>query len=187
MTTPVNSRVPWLTLTVFVVTSAATAAMLTGWPWLGPALERDPKMLAGEWWRFVTTWVVLTDGWLQIAVNSIGLLVYGVLVERTIGRWLWLVAYVVAGLVGEIAGIFWQPVGGGNSVAICGLIGLFSVWQASQPHGNGPPRMINTVVWGGLGLWLVTHEDIHGAALVAGFAIGALAWLVSGRSARASP
>lgn len=181
MATRVNRRVPWLTISVFVLTSAVTAAMLTGWPWLGPALERDPKMLTGEWWRFATTWLVLTDGWPQIVVNSVGLLAYGALVEQCIGRFWWAVAYVVAGLAGEVAGVVWQPVGGGNSVAICGLIGLFSVWQAMRPRAGGPPRLLNAVVWGGLGLWLVTHEDIHGAALVAGFVVGALAWLVSGR------
>ena len=126
---------------------------------------------------------MLTDGWLQIVVNSIGLLVYGTLVERAIGRGWWIVGYVVAGLVGEVAGIFWQPVGGGNSVAICGLIGLFSVWP-DRAHGRSRRRhrrCLSAVVWGGLGLWLVTHSDIHGAALVAGFLVGGAAWMISGR------
>ncbi|MEP7240556.1 MAG: rhomboid family intramembrane serine protease [Devosia sp.] len=173
--------IPWLTLAVFVVTSAVTAAMFWRWPELGPLLQRDPAMLHGEWWRFVTTWLVLTDGATQILINSIGLLVYGVLVERSIGRGWWIVAYVIAGLAGEIAGIFWQPVGGGNSVAICGLIGLYSVWMALRQKGSGPPPVLGTVIWGGLGLWLVTHADIHGAALVAGFLVGAAAWGISGR------
>ena len=170
--------IPWLTLAVFVVTLAVTAAMYA-WPWIGTALERDPLMLRGEWWRLVTTWLVLTDGWTQILINSVGLLVYGTLVERTIGRGWWIVAYVIAGLAGEVAGIFWQPVGGGNSVAICGLIGLFSVWQALGPAAGGPPKVLGAVIWGGLWLWLVTHADIHGAALCAGFAVGGLMWLTS--------
>ena len=174
-----NRRTPWLTLGIFVLTLAVTAAMWR-WPGIGPALERDPRMLAGEWWRFFSTWLVLIDGWSQVLLNSIGLLVYGTLVERSLGRGWWLVAYVVAGLVGEVAGLFWQPVGGGNSVAICGLIGLFSVWQAARPSRGGPPAVLGAVIWGGLGLWLVTHSDIHGAALVAGFAVG-LAWLVRNR------
>ena len=171
-----SRRIPWLTLAVFVATLAVTAAMWR-WPEIGTALERDPKMLAGEWWRFVTTWFVLVDGWTQIVVNSIGVLAYGTLVERVLGRRWWVVAYVVAGLTGEVAGLFWQPVGGGNSVAICGLIGLFSVWQAVTPPRGGPPPVLGAVIWGGLGLWLVTHADIHGAALVAGFIVG-LAWVL---------
>ena len=66
-------------------------------------------------------------------------------------------------------------------MAICGLIGLFSVWQALSPRMAGPPRVLGAVVWGGLGLWLVTHSDIHGAALVAGFVIGGLYWLIGGQ------
>ena len=84
-------------------------------------------------------------------------------------------------LAGEVAGIYWQPVGGGNSVAICGLIGLFSVWQAAMPARGGPPPVIGAVVWGGIGLWLVTHEDIHGAALVAGFLVGFAAVMLQRR------
>lgn len=172
---------PWLTLAVFVLTGGVTALMLLRPDLrLGEMLERDPRMLQGEWWRFGTTWFVLTDGWMQIVVNSLGLLIYGALVERIAGRAWWIVAYIGAGLAGELAGIFWQPVGGGNSVAICGLIGLFSVWQALSPRMAGPPRVLGVVVWGGLGLWLVTHSDIHGAALVAGFVIGGLYWLASG-------
>ena len=100
-----------------------------------------------------------------------------------IGRGWWVIAYVVAGLAGEVAGIIWQPVGGGNSVAICGLIGLFSVWQVTMPRRGGPPPVIGAVVWGGIGLWLVTHEDIHGAALVAGFLVGLAAVLLQRRKA----
>lgn len=181
-----NRGFPWLTLTVFVVTSAVTAAMNLRWPELGPLLERDPKMLSGEWWRFVTTWFVLTDGWTQIVINSIGLLAYGVLVERTIGRGWWVVAYVVAGLAGEIAGIFWQPLGGGNSVAICGLIGLFSVWQMGQTSLPTLAPYLGLVVWGAIGLWLFVGADIHGAALLAGFVVGGVAFVLHGREARAA-
>ncbi len=175
-----SRRIPWLTLAVFALTSAVTAAMAV-WPWLGPALERHPAMLQGEWWRFVTTWLVLTDGWVQVVVNSVGLLAYGALVELALGPGWWVFAYVAAGLAGEVAGLFWQPVGGGNSVAICGLIGLFSVWQAAQHRPAGPPKVLGAVAWGGLGLWLAVHADIHGAALVAGFAVGALWWVAANR------
>jgi rhomboid protease GluP len=181
----VNKRFPWLTLAVFAATSGVTAAMYV-WPWIGAALERDPAMLHGEWWRFVTAWLVLTDGWVQVVINSLALLIFGILAERAIGRLWWIVAYVVAGLTGEVAGILWQPVGGGNSVAICGLIGLFSVWRATEPQASGQPRVINAVVWGGLGLWLVTQSDIHGAALIAGFAVGVVAFMFDGRRARRS-
>jgi rhomboid protease GluP len=169
-----SGRIPWLTLGVFGLTAVVTGAMLLR-PEVGVALERDPAMLHGEWWRFATTWLVETDGWPQIAINGIGLLVFGVLVELRLGRAWWTVGYVVAGLAGEIAGLVWQPVGGGNSVAICGLIGLFSIDQLARPAG-GPPRALSAVVWLAIGLWLVTRHDIHGAALMAGFVVAGVAY-----------
>lgn len=171
-----SGRIPWLTLAVFVVTCLVTGAMLV-WPQIGTTLQRDPIMLQGEWWRFVTTWLVLTDGWPQIVLNSVALLIFGTLVERGQGRVWWIIAYVVAGLVGEIAGIFWQPVGGGNSVAICGLIGVFSVGLTSRTALPPPARWGSFGIWGALGIWLTARSDIHGAALLAGFAVGAAALL----------
>jgi rhomboid protease GluP len=168
--------IPWLTLSVFVLTSLVTAAM-TVWPALGPALERTPAMVAGEPWRFVTTWLVPTDGWPQILVNSIGLLAFGIGVERQIGRAWWIIGYVVAGLGGEIAGIYWQPVGGGNSVAICGLIALYSTWQIGRTQLAPSQRYLSAIVWFGAGIWLLTRSDIHGAALLAGFIVGGAAFL----------
>ena len=175
----------WLTLAVFVITSAVTVAMLLRPDWhLGELLERDPKMLSGEWWRFVTTWLVETDGWGQIFVNSLGLLIFGTLVERRMGRWWWATGYVVAGLAGEIAGIFWQPVGGGNSVAICGLIGLFSVGQIGRQDLPSVAQYLSIVLWGAIGLWLFFAADIHGAALLAGFLAGGAALVINDRRDR---
>jgi rhomboid protease GluP len=148
------------------------------WPQIGAALERDPAMLRGEWWRFVTTWLVLVDGWAQIVVNSIGLLVFGSIVEMRLGRRWWVAGYVIAGLAGEIAGLFWRPLGGGNSVAICGLIGLFSISQLGQHDQPLPLRYLSSIVWMGLGLWLVMRADIHGAALIAGFLVAAVEYFV---------
>ena len=53
--------------------------------------------------------------------------------------------------------------------------------MALEPPKSGPPPVIGVIVWGGIGLWLLTHSDIHGAALTAGFAIGIAASIISGR------
>jgi hypothetical protein len=37
-----------------------------------------------------------------------------------------LVCYLAGGLTGQLFGLAWQPVGGGNSVAICGLAGALA-------------------------------------------------------------
>jgi rhomboid protease GluP len=177
--------VPWLTLVMFVLTSAVTALMYAR-PDLGVGtlLMRDPKMLTGEWWRFVTTWLVNTDGAPQVIINSLGLLIFGTLVERRLGRLWWIVGYVVAGLAGEIAALWWQPVGGGNSVAICGLIGLFSVGQIGRSDLPTVAQYLSTLVWGAIGLWLFVKADIHGAALLAGFIVGGAALVINDRRER---
>lgn len=168
-------RMPWLTLAIFVVTAATTGAALLQ-PEIGTLLQRNAFLIRqGEVWRIFTTWLVETDGWAQIAVNFAGLAIFGTLAELLVGRRWWVVGYLVAGLAGELAGYFWQPIGGGNSVAICGLIGLFSVWQVRRQRGLGPQRFLGTVVWLGLGGWLTLRADLHGPALIAGFAAGALA------------
>lgn len=168
--------IPWLTAAVWLATAATTGAMLRD-PWIASALERNGILIReGEVWRLVTAWLVETDGWTQIVVNLAGLAVFGTLAELLAGRGWWIAAYVAAGLAGEVAGLFWQPIGGGNSVAVCGLIGLFSVWQLRHQQGLGVQRYLGTVAWLGLGIWLSVQRDIHGPALVTGFVAGALAF-----------
>jgi rhomboid protease GluP len=177
--------VPWLTLAVWLATALTTGAMLVD-PSIGTLLQRNALLIRqGEVWRMVTTWLVETDGWTQIAVNFAGLAIFGTLVELLVGRRWWILGYLVAGLTGEVAGLFWQPFGGGNSVAICGLIGLFSVWQLRRQQTLGPQRYLGTIVWLSLGLWLCFRRDIHGPALVAGFLVAALVfarWAVKAES-----
>jgi rhomboid protease GluP len=178
---------PWLTLAVFAVTSAVTGLMLA-WPELGmaQALMRTPTMLDGEPWRLVTSWFVLTDGWGQIVGNSVALLVVGSLVEWRIGRGWWLAGYVTGGLVGEIAGSFWQPVGGGNSVAILGLMGLLAAALARRRGLSTLRRWLPALIWIGLAIWLCWRADIHGPPIFAGLCVGLL-WLARGREVRGVP
>jgi hypothetical protein len=53
--------------------------------------------------------------------------VLGVVAEQIASRWRWLVCYFGAGIVGELVAYSWQPVGAGNSVAVCGLAGLIAL------------------------------------------------------------
>ena len=165
-----NRQIPWLTLAVFAATSVITAAMAV-WPEIGPALQREPAMLGGDYWRFVTAWFVMVDGWVQILGNSIALLLFGSLVERRIGRLWWVIGYVVSGLAGELAGLFWQPIGGGNSVCICGLIALFATSHLDRAGLPLIARLAPLLACSLGGAWLMLRSDIHGAALVAGLAV----------------
>lgn len=87
-------------------------------------LRRDPAALAaGQWWRLASPVLVQADGWAQFAFNFAGLAVVGAAVERRCG-WLTWVLLALAGIaVGEWAGYWWEPQGGGSSVLVCGLVG----------------------------------------------------------------
>jgi membrane associated rhomboid family serine protease len=113
---------PVLTIIVGLVTAAVSIAALAH-PQLRLLLERRP--VPGElWasWRLVTS-LVVHDGWLPLLFNLAGLAVVGPPVERRVGPARWASLYLLGGIVGQLFGLRWQPIGAGNSVASFGLIG----------------------------------------------------------------
>jgi membrane associated rhomboid family serine protease len=119
-------RPPVVTAVVFVIT-ATTSVLGLLIPGMLEALQRTPQGLHGDWWRTFTALLVQDGGVAGTLSNLAFLLVMGVVAEQVLGAWRWLVCYVGAGLVGELAGYVWQPRGAGNSVAICGLAGALTV------------------------------------------------------------
>jgi membrane associated rhomboid family serine protease len=129
-------RFPPVTAAVFAVTAVTSVLGLVS-PQVLAALQRTPEGLHGDWWRSLTSLLVQDGGVLGTASNLLFLLLLGVLAERLAGPGWWLVAYLGAGLAGELAGYAWQPRGAGSSVANCGLAGLLVVALAA---GTRPPR-----------------------------------------------
>jgi membrane associated rhomboid family serine protease len=83
----------------------------------------------GEWWRLVTA-AFLHIGPVHLAMNMLGLLLFGSELERQLGRWRFLVLYVVSLLGGAAAiQLFGSPGGyvAGASTAIYGLLGALGV------------------------------------------------------------
>jgi len=116
-------RPPILTLAVVLLTATVSIVGLTHPPVLR-LLQRHPAEAGRPWaqWHLLTS-LLVHDGWAPLAFNLIGLAIVGSAVERRIGAARWLVLYLAGGLAGEIAGLWWQPVGAGNSVACFGLVG----------------------------------------------------------------
>lgn len=212
-------RLPILTAVVFAVT-ATTSVLQFRVPGMLAALSRAPQGLHGQWWRWGTAMFAQDGGVAGTVSNLLFLLVVGVLAEQVLTRPGWLAAYFGAGLVGEAAGYLWQPVGAGNSVGICGLVGALLVASALRPGGDDGsaalrfapvvlmywcgallglvywPAMIVYVAGGVLAqlaaqrghpvgravavaggiatVTLVAERDLHGAALAAGIAFGAV-------------
>jgi rhomboid protease GluP len=163
-------RPPYATLAVFFVTGICT---LLQWRLgLVPALGRTPTALAShQWWRLVTPLFVNPEGWRQIAVNFAGLAILGTIVERRFGPARWLILYFASGIVGNLAGYAWKPLGAGSSVAVAGLLGALAAIFA---WGAAPQGRVGTAMILGGGLVLCYFRDMHGPPILLGFALSAL-------------
>jgi rhomboid protease GluP len=168
--------VPAATMVVAGVT-LAFAILQSMFPELIGLLQRQPTMITGhEYWRFVTALLVQSDGASQLSVNLPLLLVVGTFAEQRWRRAIWVAAYLAGGLTGEIAGIFWQPVGAGNSVAILGVAGLL---LAILPQERSLPPLAR-YVWPAAGLVaaivLTSIDNIHGPPLFIGALVALTTW-----------
>jgi len=133
---------PWTMISVLIVTAIVTGLGMFNPAVLG-ALERMPGTLTqGEWWRLVTALFVHDQGWSQIIFNAASLIVVGTAMDRLVGSWRWLVLYFVGGVVGELVGYWWQPIGAGNSVACAGLMGgLFYLMLQGDKRIDAMPAL----------------------------------------------
>ena len=87
--------------------------------------DHGPLTLGAQPWRALSSCFV-HDGFLHLLFNMWCLWSLGVFVERFLGRGTYVVAYLLAGVGGAIASVWWHPlvVGVGASGAIFGLAGI---------------------------------------------------------------
>jgi membrane associated rhomboid family serine protease len=119
-------RTPVVTMVIFAITATVNAVQFAV-PGTLSGLQRTPAGMHGDWWRSFTSLFVQDGGVFGTASNLAFLLIIGMVAEQVVSRPWWVTGYLGAGLVGELFGYLWQPVGGGNSVAICGLAGAVTV------------------------------------------------------------
>jgi rhomboid protease GluP len=145
------------------------------------------KTTEGEWWRLLTC-VFVHIGFVHLLSNMWALVTAGPLVERMLGNIGFLVLYVVAGLCGSLASLFWNPllVSAGASGAIFGVYG--GLLALLLLHGGSIPTKILTQLRNsGLGfvafnLYLgLQVPNIDHAAHVGGLVGGFLGGLVLGQ------
>ncbi|MCH7641792.1 MAG: rhomboid family intramembrane serine protease [Chloroflexi bacterium] len=87
-----------------------------------------PAIADGEYWRLVTP-VFMHIGAFHLLANSISLLIFGGIVERSYGWRAFLAIYLTAGVAGNVASYAAGPaVGAGASGAIFGMLGAFAVY-----------------------------------------------------------
>ncbi|MFF2081005.1 rhomboid family intramembrane serine protease [Kitasatospora sp. NPDC058162] len=169
------ARRPWVTLALFAV-MAVMAVVQYAVPSVVGDLMRQPGALSdGQWWRAGSALLVQSSGITQIAFNLPALLVIGAVTEAALGWWRTLVVFLVGGVLAHVVSLAgWSTQGGGDSVAICALLGALAV---SCLLGGSQPRRPFQETWYVLlipaaGMLLCLLQNNHGAGLVAGCLLG---------------
>jgi rhomboid protease GluP len=143
-----------------------------------------PRTTGGEWWRLLTN-VFLHIGILHIGMNMLGLWQIGFLVERLLGNRGFLIMYLVSGLCGSAASLFWNPhvVSAGASGAVFGVYGLLVAYLLRN-RGSIPKEILGPLQKSALffiGLNVLFGLQIKGidmaahlGGLLGGFGVGLL-------------
>ena len=132
-------------------------------PSLLPLFERDTtRFLRGEWWRLITP-IFFQDGGISGAIfNLVSLALVGFVAEHYWDSRNMLIIFFAGGIVAELVGLAWQPIGAGNSGANFGLAGSL----AAICLLHRPPRVVQVAALLALGadVILVLLQNVHGPA-----------------------
>jgi rhomboid protease GluP len=150
---------------------------------------------AGEYWR-VATCMFLHIGLVHILMNSYMAFGWATALERTIGKWRFLVIYLLSGVAGGcasvVSGILFGPrISAGASGALFGVLGatfairrrLFPSWSAFWADRGVRSVAIQVGIWTAIGFQIHLDNAAHLGGLVAG-SLGA--WLFTSPSAARS-
>ena len=136
-----------------------------------------PRTTQGEWWRMFTC-MFLHIGVLHLLFNMVALWNVGGFMERLLGSLDFLVLYLLAGLLGSVASVAWNPfvVSAGASGAIFGLYGgllAFLVRHRAMQHTSLAALRTNTLAFLGYNLvYGFIQQGIDMAAHLGGLAGG---------------
>ena len=92
----------------------------------------------GEWWRLITA-AFLHYGPIHLGLNMLALYWFGPVLEQIIGRWRYLLLYLVAGLAGSAGALYVSPndITVGASGAIFGVLGALLVLERRGMISSG--------------------------------------------------
>ena len=159
-------KTPYLTLVVvFLIAIPSTLQFFVAT--ILPSFERDyARFLAGDWWRLVTSLFVQDGGISGTIFNLVSLALVGSVAEQLWSRPQWLLIFFAGGILSQFAGLLWQPVGAGNSVANFSLAASIAMSCLLRSTSQAVKTMgLLTLAAGGILLFL---RDIHGAAMLIG-------------------
>ena len=137
-------------------------------------------LTVNQWWRlFSSTFVHI--GVIHLLFNMWCLWSLGKLAERMFGSWTFLMFYVLSGLGGSIASLWWHPrlVSAGASGAIFGvaggLIAFFSLGKLRIPRAVINKNLSSVLLFVGYNVFYgFTQSGIDNAAHLGGLFVGSL-------------
>ena len=190
--------VPWLTYGLIAANVLIwAAAIFQGESFMQTSVEKlflwggntASAVQAGEWWRLLTA-TFLHGGFMHLAMNMIGLVSVGVLVERIYGHRQYALIYFGSGLIGSALSLHFSAqtaVSVGASGAVFGVLGalLTGILQHRDriPTSFSKNMIINLTLFIGYSLFQgFVKPGIDNAAHVGGLLGGMLlAYLLSER------
>lgn len=143
--------------------------------------NRRFETTGGEWWRLLTS-MFLHGGIMHLFLNIYGLVIAAIFVEPLLGRKNYFILYILSGLCGSLASIWWYPntISVGASGAIFGLygaiLGLLLTNAFPKEGKKGIFMMIGIYVGINL-LWGLTG-GIDNAAHIGGLLSGAIIGII---------
>lgn len=166
-----DTRLPWISVTLFLVTGVVTLLQFRFLPLLA-AFRRDLEGLqAGEVWRLVTPLFVQPDGIGQALSNGLFLVLFVPLAEQLYRARLLLI-YFTTGVLAQLIVYAWSPTGGGSSSALFGVMGALCGYVLYHRRFAKWPfvALASLAATGAIGLTVFFRADGHGP----GFLIGAI-------------
>ncbi|WCT11853.1 rhomboid family intramembrane serine protease [Mucilaginibacter jinjuensis] len=138
-----------------------------------------PATLNGQWWRLLTN-CFIHIGIMHLLLNMYALIYIGLLLEPYLGRVRFIVAYLLTGISGSLASLYWHPftLSAGASGAIFGLYGVFlAMLTTNLIHKAARKALLTSIVVFVLynlanGLKAGIDNAAHIGGLVSGVIIG---------------
>jgi len=173
---------------VFVAMGVATGGVSIMEPTSQQLIEwganSGPLTLGGEWWRLVTS-LFLHVGVMHILFNMWCLWDLGAMCESLYGQWTFAAIYLISGVGGSLASVWWRPVGvsAGASGAIFGLVGAliasYYLGEFSLPRFAVTASLRSLVLFVGYNfvygaIFGRTDNAAHIGGLITGLIFGAL-------------
>lgn len=143
--------------------------------------NRRNETMSGDWWRLLTS-MFLHGGIMHLLLNIYGLVIAAIFVEPLLGRKKYFILYLLSGICGSIASIWWYPntISVGASGAIFGLYGAILGLLLTDAFPKGGKRGVLSMI----GIYVVINllwgltGGIDNAAHIGGLLSGALIGIV---------